>query len=169
MKIEVIRAINENLQKASELLLSIDQESYIDESIAPYHSSIGSHIRHVLDFFNCIIEGLDANKIDLTSRKRDERISTQIPFALDSILTIQQTLLNFAEVNTDYLVHVTDNLGQGNVTVNYTLESILAHANSHAVHHFATIGYMLHQLNVQHTVTGFGYNPTTPIPQRKGI
>jgi len=169
MRIEVISAINENLQKASQLLLSISQENYTDQSVAPYHSSIGSHIRHVLDFFNCIIEGLDANDIDLTARKRDERISTQIPFALDSILKVQQTLLNFADANTDYLVHVTDNLGQGNVTVDYTLESILAHANSHAVHHFATIGYMLHQLNIKHTVVGFGYNPTTPIPQRKGI
>ena len=169
MRIEVISAINENLQKASLLLQSIDQNNYVNESIAPYHSSIGSHMRHVLDFFNCIIEGLDANKIDLTARKRDERIATQIPLALESILMIQQTLLNFSNVNTDYLVHVTDNLGQGNVTVSYTLESILAHANSHAVHHFATIGYMLHQLNVTHTVVGFGYNPTTPIPLRKGI
>lgn len=169
MIIEVISAINENLQKASLLLGSIDKKTYTNESIAPYYSSIGSHIRHVLDFFNCIIEGLDENKIDLTARKRDERVATKIAFAQESILSIQQTLLSFTEVNTNYLIHVTDNLGQGNVTVNYTLESILAHANSHAVHHFATIGYMLYQLKVEHTVTGFGYNPTTPIPQRKGI
>jgi len=169
MRIEIISAINQNLQKASLLLQSIDQEIYVDESVAPYHSSIGSHIRHILDFFSCIIEGLDANKIDLTSRKRDERISTNIDFALETISQIQQTLLSFTNINTDYLVHVTDNLGEGNVTVNYTLESILAHANSHAVHHYATIGYMLNQLKVEHKVVGFGYNPTTPIPQRKGI
>lgn len=169
MRLEVISAINENLQKASLLLNCIDQSCYTDVSIAPYHSSIGSHIRHILDFFNCIIDGLDANKIDLTSRKRDERIATDIPSALLRISEIQQTLLTFAEVNTDYLIHVTDNLGQGNVTVNYTLESILVHANSHAVHHYATVGYMLHQLNVTHTIAGFGYNPTTPIPLRKGI
>lgn len=169
MRLEVISAINENLQKASLLLTSIDQKIYIDESIAPYYSSIGSHIRHVLDFFNCIVEGLDVNNIDLTARKRDERVATQIPYALESILSIQQTLMSFSNVSTNYLIHVTDNLGQGNITVDYTLESILAHANSHAVHHFATIGYMLHQLNVPHTVSGFGYNPTTPIPQRKGI
>lgn len=169
MKIEIIRAVNENLNKASQLLQSLEEEKYIDESIAPYHSSIGSHIRHILDFFNCIFEGIDANKIDLTTRKRDERISTNISFALESISKVQQTMLTFSNTNTDYLVHVTDNLGQGNVTVEYTLESILTHANSHAVHHYAVIGYMLSQLNVEHKVPGFGYNPTTPIPQRKGI
>ena len=169
MKIEIIKAVNENLQKASLLLESITEETYTDESIAPYHSSIGSHIRHILDFFNCIFEGIDANKIDLTSRKRDERISNNIEFALESISKVQQTMLTFSNINTDYLVHVTDNLGQGNVTVDYTLESILAHANSHAVHHYAVIGYMLSQLKVEHKVAGFGYNPTTPISQRKGI
>lgn len=169
MRIEVISAINENLQKASLLLKSIDQPCYVNESVAPYNSSIGANIRHILDFFNCIIDGLDANEIDLTARKRDVSIATNIEAALIRISEVQQTLLNFADVNTDYLVHVTDNLGQGNITVDYTLESILAHANSHAVHHFANIGYVLHQLNVTHTIAGFGYNPTTPLPQRKGI
>ncbi len=169
MKKVIISSINYNLSNAVALLNEIDLETYRNDSIGPYYSSIGSHVRHILDFFDCIISGLDTNNIDLTSRKRDENLSTNINAAIDFIYELQKTLTSFIDVNTDYLVHVTDNLGQGNVTVDYTLESILAHANSHAVHHYASIGYILSRLGVEIKISGFGYNPTTPISKREGI
>ncbi|WP_010179930.1 DinB family protein [Aquimarina agarilytica] len=169
MRSAIVSAINQNLNQASLLLDVITNQQYTDESVGPYYSSVGSHLRHTLDFFNCVIDGLDNNQIDLTARKREEEVATNKNAAKKHIARIQETLVSFLDVNTDYLIHVTDNLGQGNVTVNYTLDSIMAHANSHAVHHFATIGYVLHKLNVMHNISGFGYNPTTPIQHRKGI
>ncbi|SHJ03577.1 DinB family protein [Aquimarina spongiae] len=169
MKRQIIASINHNLGRAIALLDVIDSKTYQDTSIGPYYSSIGSHIRHTLDFFDCIISGLDTNDIDLTARKRDEVISTDKDAAKDHIYKIQETLTSYTDVNTDYLIHVTDNMGQGKITVNYTLESILAHANSHAIHHYATIGYMLEQLGVSIKIPGFGYNPTTPVNKREGI
>jgi uncharacterized damage-inducible protein DinB len=72
-------------------------------------------------------------------------------------------------VNTDYLLHVTDNLGAGKETIMYTLESVLAQANTHATHHYAIISYMLQTLGVETVIEGFGYNPSTPVPKREGI
>lgn len=169
MKQLIISSINSNLNNAISLLDAIDSKTYQDNSIGPYYSSIGSHIRHTLDFFDCIISGLDTNDIDLTARKRDEILSMNKEAAKNHIYKLQEVLVSFVDVNTDYLVHVTDNLGQGKVTVNYTLESILAHANSHAIHHYATIGYILNQLEVELKIPGFGYNPTTPVNKREGI
>lgn len=169
MKELIISSINHNLNKAVALLDVIDTETYCDASVGPYYSSIGSHIRHTLDFFDCIINGLDTNDIDLTARKRDEILSINKEAAKNHIYTLQETLISYIGVNTDYLIHVTDNMGQGKVTVNYTLESILAHANSHAIHHYATIGYILEQLGNDLKIPGFGYNPTTPINKREGI
>ncbi|UZO79874.1 DinB family protein [Aquimarina sp. ERC-38] len=169
MKKVIIAAVNQNLTKAIQLLDSITDKHYTDVSVGPYYSSIGSHIRHSLDFFNCVINGLDTNNIDLTKRTRDEALSKDRIAAKNHIYALQQTLVSYQSVSTNYLVHVTDDLGQGNVQVNYTLESILAHANSHALHHFAIIGYILHQLEVCIEIPGFGYNPTTPEQKRKGI
>ncbi|GAA4278569.1 DinB family protein [Aquimarina mytili] len=169
MKRLIISSINHNLNNAVALLKSIDSKTYCDASLGPYYSSIGSHIRHTLDFFDCIINGLDSNDIDLTARKRDEILSTDKAAAIQHIYNLQETLLSYVDVNTDYLIHVTDNMGQGKVTVNYTLESILAHANSHTVHHYATIGYILNHLGKEVKIPGFGYNPTTPINKREGI
>lgn len=169
MKALIISSINNNLNNAIALLDVINSETYCDTSVGPYFSSIGSHIRHTLDFFDCIIDGLDTNNIDLTARKRDEILSTNTEAAKNHMYALQETFLSYVDVNTDYLIHVTDNMGQGKVTVSYTLESILAHANSHATHHYATIGYILCQLGVDLKIPGFGYNPTTPVNKREGI
>ncbi len=169
MKVIIVASINQNLQKAIALIDSISTEQYCDASVAPYYSSIGSHLRHVLDFFDCIVMGIDNNAIDLTARKRDVTLSTDKEAAKTYIYQLQQTLNSYIDTNTDYLLHVTDNLGTDKVTVTYTLESILAHANSHATHHFATIGYLLCQQGVACDIPGFGYNPTTPMERREGI
>ncbi len=169
MKTIIISSINKNLTSAIELIDAIDIETYQNKTVGPYFSSIGSHLRHVLDFFDCIINGLDSNNIDLTARKRDEIISTDKEAAKAHIYKLQETIHSFSATNTDYLLHVTDNLGEGKVTVNYTLESILAHANSHAIHHYAVIGYILSFLNVELKLSSFGYNPTSPINKREGI
>ena len=78
MKQLIISSINHNLSSAITLLKSIDSHTYCNTSVEPYCSSIGDHIRHMLDFFDCIIDGLDSNNIDLTARKRDEVLSTEI-------------------------------------------------------------------------------------------
>jgi len=169
MKAVIIASINQNLTKAVALIDSISCEQYCDISVAPYYSSIGSHLRHALDFFDCIVTGLDNNAIDLTARKRDVTLAENREAAKSYIYELQQILNSYVGANTDYLLHVTDNLGTANVTVSYTLESILAHANSHATHHFATIGYLLCQQGVTCVIPGFGYNPTTPVKRREGI
>jgi len=169
MRSSVISAINNNLNNAISLIDAIDVNIYTDTTVGPYYSSIGSHIRHALDFFDCIINGVQENDIDLTARKRDEIISTNPEAAKNHIREIQQQLASYVDVNTDYLLHVTDNLGDGKITIMYTLESILAQANTHATHHYAIISYMLQTLNVEIVISGFGYNPSTPVPKREGI
>ncbi len=169
MRATVISAINNNLNNAISLIDAIETSVYTDVSVGPYYSSIGSHLRHALDFFDCIIGGLQKNDIDLTARKRDEIISTDPEAAKNHIREIQQQLAAFIDINTDYLLHVTDNLGEGKVTIMYTLESILAQANTHATHHYAIISYMLQALSIEVVIPGFGYNPSTPVPKREGI
>ena len=56
-----------------------------------------------------------------------------------------------------------DNLGVGKISIDYTLESVFAQANAHAIHHFAIISQMLFQLGIACSIEGFGYNPTTPV------
>jgi hypothetical protein len=60
---------------------------------------------------------------------------------------------------------VTDDLGLGKVDVEYTYPSLLAQANSHAIHHYAIINYILNRLEITIMDESFDYIPTTPKPE----
>ena len=50
----MIPAIVINLERGVNLLNSISDEQYSNTTVAPYYSSIGRHMRHILDVFDCI-------------------------------------------------------------------------------------------------------------------
>ncbi len=158
----MVNAIISNLKRGIRLLENINDLQYSDKSIAPYYSSIGGHMRHILDVFDCIFAGLESGKVDLTARKRNELAETKTVFG---IAYFEKTINKLQEIKSqdfNILVEVSDDLGLGNVTVNYTLASTLIQAHSHAIHHFASIGYIISQLDIALPDADFGYNPTTP-------
>jgi len=73
------------------------------------------------------------------------------------------TRLNSLDETTfNNIIKVTDDLGNGKVTVNYTIASALVQAHSHAIHHYALVGFIINQLGLELPEADFGYNPTTP-------
>ena len=54
MKKSIIKSLQYTLNKSTDLLTQIDSDSYINNTVGPFYSSVGSHIRHTLDFLNCI-------------------------------------------------------------------------------------------------------------------
>jgi uncharacterized damage-inducible protein DinB len=158
----MITAIEKNLQRGIQLLQYISDEDYSNTSIAPYYSSIGSHMRHILDVFDCIFEGLPINEINLINRKRNLQTENFTEYGL---LYFNEILLKLdALKNQDFnkIIKVTDDLGLGIITANYTLAAILIQAHSHAIHHFASVGYVISQLGIELPDDDFGFNPTTP-------
>lgn len=156
-------AIVKNLQRGIKLLENITDKIYTDSSIAPYYSSIGIHMRHVLDVFDCVFDGIAVNKVDFSARKRMElaELTTR-----EGIIYFQKIIVSLQTIQPDryeQLILVSDDLGLGIVEVNYTIASALIQAHSHAIHHFASIGYIIAQLGISLPDDDFGYNPTTPI------
>jgi len=158
----MISAITHNLQRGIKLLNAIDDKQYGDNSIAPYHSSIGIHMRHILDVFDCIFSGLESRKVDLSARKRNELAETKVDFGLMYFEEIIKKLEKLESENLNIVVEVKDDLGLGVVTANYTLASALIQAHSHAIHYFASIDYVISQVGINLPDSDFGYNPTTP-------
>jgi uncharacterized damage-inducible protein DinB len=158
----MISAILENLQRGVSLLNSIDDKQYSDDSTAPYYSSIGIHMRHILDVFDCILSGLESGMIDLSDRQRNEIAETKVEAGVHYFSEIMSRLEGLRDADLDQVVKVRDDLGLGMVTANYTLAAALIQAHSHAIHHFASIGYIIAQLGISLPDGDFGYNPTTP-------
>ena len=161
----MISAIVINLERGVKLLNSISDEQYSNTTVAPYYSSIGRHMRHILDVFDCIFEGLGDSRIDLSSRKRNEIIELKTEKGLQYFDKIITELSVLKSVDFETVIVVVDDMGLGKVEQNFTLGGILMQAHSHATHHFASLGYIISQLGIEIPDSDFGFNPTTP----KGI
>lgn len=161
----IIQSSVKTLEKSITLLSLLTDKTLGDHSVSPYHSSVGSHIRHITDFYDCIINGLSTKSVDLTARKRDERMHCDCDYAKEQVDTLIASLKRMDENIMHEIIDVTDDLGLGKVEIPYTLGALLAQANSHAIHHYAIINYMLDRLGVSLDDVTFGYNPTTPIPE----
>ncbi|HHL42770.1 MAG TPA: DinB family protein [Hellea balneolensis] len=155
-------AIHDNLDAGVKLLKSLNEDQYCDTSVEPYHSSIGGHIRHVLDIYHCIFDGLESGVIDLTARERNACVECNITDGLAYFTTIKAKIDRLVPVDLEKIVRVRDDLGMGMEEHNYTLAAALIQAHSHATHHFASIGYILSHLGLEIPTSGFGFNPTTP-------
>lgn len=158
----MIEAIETNLVRGIQLLSCISDEEYSNTTIAPYYSSIGVHMRHILDVFDCIFDGLESNNINLINRKRNELAENYTEYGIAYFENIILRLKYMETEDFNKIVTVTDDLGLGIISANYTLGGILIQAHSHAIHHFASVGYVISQLGIELPDVDFGFNPTTP-------
>ena len=158
----MIEVIESNLEKGVHLLNTISEEQYKNSTVQPYNSSIGTHIRHVMDMFDCVFDGLESGEIDLTARKRNKDAEEILSIGKEYIRTTISKILALESKQLKRLVYVTDDLGSGKIRAEYTLSAILIQAHSHAIHHYASIGYIINQLGIELPDDTFGFNPTTP-------
>ncbi len=155
----LIESTLKTLQKSKSLLSFLSNEQLSDASVSPYYSSIGSHLRHILDFYECIFSASNSI-IDLTERRRNPLVECDCYCANDYLDKIINSLKSFNDLEKE--VKVIDDLGLGKLTTKYTMSAILVQANSHTIHHYAIINYILDGLNINVNDSDFGYNPTTP-------
>lgn len=159
----MLPAIQKNLEICAGLVKQVPEDVYRDSRVAPYYSSVGSHVRHSLDVFDCILSQLGSGHVDLTARARNSEVETERCIALSNIHRISRTLNDIPLDGLTQLVQVHDDLGLGGETHIYTLGAALIQAHSHMLHHFACIGYVLSALEVDIPSERFGINPTTPV------
>jgi uncharacterized damage-inducible protein DinB len=158
----MIEAIEKNLQRGINLLNNLSDEEYSDASIAPYNSSIGCHIRHVLDVFSCVFKGLETKKVDFSVRERNECAEKETNVGIEYFENVIHELKKIKKKDFNTIVEVSDDMGLGKQTANYSIAAVLMQAQSHTIHHYASIGYLVYQLGIELPDSDFGFNPTTP-------
>ncbi len=117
------------------------------------YEDIGGHIRHCLDFVDCLAAGLEAGRIDYNQRKRDVRIERDCEFAftkIDEAIAKLQSLAN-ADFNQTLLVRHerANDITNEESWCGSTLARELEFMQSHTVHHYAIINLKLAILGIK--------------------
>lgn len=157
----IIQSALQTLQKSESILTNLSDEDICNASVSPYYSSIGSHIRHILDFYDCVLNIDSNNMIDLTARSRNKAIENCCDNALQYLNSIMEKLQS-VNLEANKSITVIDDLGFGKTEIPYTIGAVFAQANSHTIHHYAIINYIFDRLGIVLNDSDFGYNPTTP-------
>ncbi len=120
-------------------------------------ATIGQHVRHCIELFQCLLNGYDAGMVNYERRKRDLRIETDKDLAIQLLRSIAETLgladktmLMEAGLGTDDVMMVTTNYNRELV---YNLE--------HTIHHMALVRVGILEMTDIVLPESFGVAPST--------
>ncbi len=134
----LINASSLILDQLRDVLEQIREKDY-SLNVVSLEASIGQHVRHIIEFYQCLFEGMDKGVINYDQRKRDARIEEDKFYAMEQIATLQALIgretrdpelmleIRYGEISDDVLV----------LRTNYQRE--LAYNIEHTVHHLAII------------------------------
>jgi len=158
MKIHCIQ----NLLQIKELICNMKEEDFSKKLEILSGSSIGQHLRHILELYQCLLDGNIINEVNYDNRKRNLKLESDPAYAL-----------NFIEEITDKINHLK---GDKMLTLfgSFTADSDhktaimtsiyreLAYNLEHSIHHQALIKIGLSAMGLSYLVdSDFGVAPAT--------
>lgn len=132
------------INDALEFLDKLTGEIYQAKSQGPFSSSIGAHMRHILDHYHALMLGIDAGRVDYNQRTRESATETDMGLAKESWLQIKEWLSSFSEDSLRRTFEVITEHG----SVHSSMGRELSFVSSHAVHHFAFMKQLSSQFNI---------------------
>jgi hypothetical protein len=76
----------------SETLKQLSNEEYCMQSQILSNATIGQHMRHIIELFQCLETGYEAGLVNYETRKRDYRIETERQVALQLLTELYDKL-----------------------------------------------------------------------------
>jgi len=152
------------LRQAQLLVEQLNDDSFLcsPKGLAPHR--VGSHLRHVLEFYECFLDGIQYSLIDYDARRRDESIERSRHQAAERIGSILRRLEDDPLVQMDSIVLVRMEDAEAGKPQNLHLTSSVSRElqalSSHTIHHFALIAVTLRALGLE-VDPDFGMSPST--------
>ncbi|MDI9879375.1 hypothetical protein [Flectobacillus longus] len=101
-------------------------------------SSLGQHVRHTVEFFQCLIEGLESGIVDYDARKRDMQIENDLAYTLTCLNNISAQIFEISDAQKLMLIATYyDEIIPEMVISNVQRE--LVYLIEHSIHHFALV------------------------------
>ncbi|TRX22873.1 DinB family protein [Flavobacterium franklandianum] len=88
----ILSYINNNLDELIDLLKQLSNDEYSSPCAQLSNSSIGEHIRHIIELFQCLENQYESGVINYDDRRRNVLIQTDTDFAIQQIVQIQNNL-----------------------------------------------------------------------------
>ena len=137
--------------------LKPDQYIYCCKNLSGH--TVGQHVRHIIEMFQCLDAGYLKGEVDYEKRKRDKQIETDKNFATEILKEISRLI--YRENKTLYLLASYNDLQTepDRISTNYFRE--IAYNLEHTIHHMALIRVGLRELGDLPVDDSYGIAPST--------
>lgn len=121
----------------SETLNQLNNTEYMQPSKILLNATIGQHVRHIIELFQCLEKGYETGIVNYEKRKRDYQIETNKELAVALLKEVYQCI---ERENKEIILEAEDycdSMQIISIPSNYYRE--LAYNLEHAIHHMALI------------------------------
>ncbi len=160
------------IEQAVLLLQGLDEAQYTMAHMHCFGGSIGGHLRHCVEHFECFLAGYEDGKVDYTSRAREKDLETSPTLAGKRLEAIAGRLRSLEKEGYSHTRKITvkgDLKGVPEEEITWQDSSVgreLQFLASHTIHHFALVAIMCQALGVT-PAEGFGFAPSTLVHLEK--
>jgi len=145
------------LNSLAEVLLQLPgDDTYAAPCTALSNATIGQHTRHIIELYQCLLEGYAAGTVNYDNRKRNSLYENDIHAAVNTIKEIQQ---NLEQPDKAVTIVCSDDDGASDIQSNYYRE--ILYNLEHCIHHQALIKVALLSIKDFAVAAGFGVAPST--------
>ncbi len=122
------------LKELAETLALLSARQYAAPCIYLNDATVGQHVRHIIELYNCVTEGYSTGIVNYDNRKRDKKIETEKEIA---IMLLHGIIKNVKTDNRELILEYAAGQKIFSVPTNYYRE--IMYNAEHTVHHMALI------------------------------
>lgn len=156
---ELQKAVQQVFLQLSDSLNQLQHDQYNHSCSNLSGNTIGQHVRHIIEMFQCLEEGYEKGEVDYEKRKRDKQIETDKNFATFILKEISRQISR--ENKSLWLLTYYDELQEKpeRIGTNYYRE--IAYNLEHTIHHMALIRVGLRELGDLNVDDSYGVASST--------
>lgn len=149
-------SIKNNLQSLIDLLRQLSPSQYNSSCTVLSGASIGSHYRHIIEMFRCLLDHYDKGTVNYDHRPRNKTIETNIEVALQEL---ESLLTQIEQPNKNLSIEQT--LGAEKILAKSNYHRELLFNLDHTIHHQALIKIGVSEYSNIILDDNFGVAPST--------
>lgn len=157
------------LHQGVDLLKSMSDVQFVATMPPVFANSTGAHIRHILDYYYCFLDGLDTGRFDYDRRARNRDIEQNREQAINAF---EHVIIQLAKISGDASSRVVEVKTDGGDTDDahaWSPSSVsreLQFLCSHTIHHYSLVAALLGNIGCV-LQPCFGTSPSTLIHERQ--
>ncbi len=152
----MIQTNQQTLNEFIDILMLLENNVYTTPCDLLTNATIGEHTRHIIELYQCLLNGYPNAEVSYDKRKRDVKIERNKLFAISQIDNIVQLL---DRPNKELTIEYEFNGVVARLASNYYRE--VMYNLEHTIHHQALIKVAVNQLSQLILPPSFGVAPST--------